>query len=239
MPEQAWTHIIPQRHNPPMQSKAIPNTQLRAFREARGFSQAKLAEAVGCGQGDIAKLESGAKRTTVDWMVRLAPHLAVDPKDLMPPAPGDAPLLTLRGGEVAAGPRHQPTHPRDHRQLIPVRSAARGGEQEMFLHDGPIDWVPRPYSLLNVHDPYVLYMVGESMLPRFRPGQLLYVNPHRPITPGYGAVITKSNNAVTVKEFVRRTNRVLELLQYNPAEPIEIPLEEVLDVHTIVQIDEP
>ncbi len=220
-------------------SKAIPNLQIKALREARGLSQQKLADMAGCGQGDIAKLETGAKRTTVDWMVRLAPHLGCEPKDLMPPAPGDAPLLRLPGGDVAIGPRRQPTHPRDQRDLIPVRSAARGGEQEMFLHDGPIDWVPRPYSLLNVREPYALYMVGESMLPRFRPGQLLYVNPHRPITAGYGAVITKKNDAVMVKEFLRRTNRVIELRQYNPEEPIEIELDDVVEVHTIVQIDEP
>jgi phage repressor protein C with HTH and peptisase S24 domain len=109
----------------------------------------------------------------------------------------------------------------------------------MFLYDGPIDWVPRPRSLLNVHEPYALYMVGESMMPRFRPGQLLYVNPHRPITPGYGAVVTKKTNAVMVKEFVRRTNQTLLVRQYNPEEPIEIDLDEVVDVHTIVQVDEP
>lgn len=221
-------------------TKAIPNTQLKAFREARHLSQAALADLVGCGQGDIAKLETGTKRTTVDWMVRIASHLDVEPKDLMPPAPGNSPLMKLPGGEVAIGPaQHRPTHPRDQRDMIPVRSAARGGDQEMFLHDGPIDWVPRPYSLLNVREPYALYMVGESMMPRFRPGQLLYVNPHRPITIGYGAVVTKKNNAVTVKEFIRRTNSALILHQYNPDEPIEVDLGLVVDVHTIVQVDEP
>lgn len=218
-------------------SKAIPNLQIKALREARGMSQQDLADLMGCGQSDIAKLETGAKRSTLDWMVRIAPHLGVGPKDLMPPEPG--PLLVLPGGEVATGPRHRPMHPRDQRDMIPVRSAARGGEQEMYLHDGPIDWVPRPYSLLNVREPYALYMVGESMMPRFRPGQMLYINPHRPATAGYGVVVTKKNDAVTVKEFVRRTNRALHLRQYNPDEPIEIDLDDVIDVHTIVQVDEP
>src|SRR5689334_15650897 len=107
-------------------TKAIPNTQLKAIREARGLSQQKLADLVGCGQGDIAKLESGAKRSTIDWLVRIAPHLGVEPKDLLPPVPGNAPLLILPGHDVAVGPRHTPTHPRDQRDLIPVRSAARG-----------------------------------------------------------------------------------------------------------------
>lgn len=223
-----------------MATKAIPNTQITRFRTERGLSQQALADLVGCGQSDIAKLESGGKRSTIDWMVRIAPHLGVGPKDLLPPAPGDAPLFKLPGGDVAIGSRSAPAlNPRDGREMIPVRSAARGGEQEMFLHDGPIDWVPRPYSLLNVRDPYALYMVGESMMPRFRPGQRLYVNPHRPITAGYGAVVTKTNNAVMVKEYVRKTNSALFLRQYNPDEPIEIDLVEVVEIHTVVQVDEP
>lgn len=224
-----------------MATKAMPNLQIKALREAREWSQQYLADLIGCGQSDIAKLENGTKKSTLDWMVRIAPHLGVAPKDLMPPGPGEAPppLLMLPGGEVAVGPRVHLPNPRDGRDMIPLRSAARGGEQEMFLHDGPIDWLPRPPSLLNVREPYALYMVGESMLPRFRPGQRLYVNPHRPPTAGFGVVVTKANNAVMVKEFARQTNRVLELRQYNPDEPIEIELSEVLDVHTIVQIDEP
>lgn len=217
---------------------------LLELRNARGWSQQKLADEVSrtgkpCGQPDIARLEIGKKKMTMDWMVRLGRALDVDPKAFLD-APGkDTPVLRLPGGDVAIGPRHLPVNPRDGRDMIPVRSAARGGEQEMFLHDGPIDWVPRPYSLLNVREPYALYMVGESMLPRFRPGQRLYVNPHRPATVGYGVVVTKTNHAVMVKEFVRRTNRELILRQYNPDEPVEIDLADVIELHTIVQIDEP
>lgn len=73
-----------------MRTKALPNLQLKRWREARGLSQAKLAELVGCGQGDVAKLETGAKRTTADWAIRLGPHLGVDPKELFPSASGGA-----------------------------------------------------------------------------------------------------------------------------------------------------
>lgn len=224
----------------------MSNPLLRELRETRNWSQQKLADEVSrtgppCGQPDIARLESGKKKMTMDWMVRLGRALDVDPKVFLD-APGgkDTPVLRLPGGDVAIGPRSTPAiNPRDGRDMIPVRSAVRGGDQEMFLHDGPIDWVPRPYSLLNVREPYALYMVGESMLPRFRPGQRLYVNPHRPIIAGYGAVVTKTNNAVMVKEYVRKTNAALHLRQYNPDEPIEIDLADVVEIHTVVQIDEP
>jgi phage repressor protein C with HTH and peptisase S24 domain len=53
------------------------------------------------------------------------------------------------------------------------------------------------------------------------------------------AVVTKSNNAVTVKEYVRKTNQALVLHQYNPDEQLEAYLDDVVEVHAIVQIDEP
>lgn len=67
-----------------LRAKARPNTELKRFREARHLSQAKLAELAGCGQGDIAKLETGAKRTTAEWSLRLAPPLGVTPRELFP-----------------------------------------------------------------------------------------------------------------------------------------------------------
>jgi transcriptional regulator with XRE-family HTH domain len=79
-------------------TKALPNAQLKRLRETRGLSQAKLADQVGCGQGDIAKLETGAKRTTADWAVRIAPALGVDPRELFPfmgeDGKGQAPIST-------------------------------------------------------------------------------------------------------------------------------------------------
>jgi phage repressor protein C with HTH and peptisase S24 domain len=129
---------------------------------------------------------------------------------------------------------------RDPRDLIPVRSAARGGdEQQMFLEDGPIDHIPRPPSLRHVRDAYSIYMIGESMTPRFRPGQLLHVNPYKPAQAGAGVVVTKTDNAVLIKEFVRRGATVLYLRQYNPPMELEYPLAAIRDVHTVVGLDEP
>ncbi len=72
-----------------VRTKALPNAQLKRLREAHGFSQARLAELAGCGQGDIAKLETGAKRTTAEWAIRLAPPLEVEPQELFPTSATD------------------------------------------------------------------------------------------------------------------------------------------------------
>jgi transcriptional regulator with XRE-family HTH domain len=218
------------------------SNRLREFRDLAGLSMQALADRVGTTAPQINKLEKGERRLTLDWMTRLSVALGIEPKDLLPappkpraapPSPGTA----LLGGEAAPGPLVPIRDPRD---LIPVRSAARGGdEQEMFLQDGPIDYIARPHSLLHVRDAYSIYMIGESMAPRFRPGQLLHINPYKPAQSGTGVVVTKIDNVVLIKEFVRQTETTLYLKQYNPAAELKYPLAEIRDVHTVVGLDEP
>jgi phage repressor protein C with HTH and peptisase S24 domain len=174
-------------------------------------------------------------------MTRLATALGIAPQDLLPATAGAGPAPAAAKGPPPSdgipGPRLPPRDPRD---LIPVRSAARGGgEQQMFLDDGPIDYIPRPHSLQHVRDAYSTYMVGDSMAPRFRPGQLLHVNPYKPPQPGTGVVVRTRDDAMLIKEFVRRSDTTLYLKQYNPAAELDFPLAEIREIHIVVGLDEP
>ena len=216
---------------------------LRSYRRQAGLTLEQLARLSGTTAAQISKLEKGERRLTVDWMARLAPPLGIRMADLLSPAV-PAPLnqelpstALLPGGDAAFAGIPISGDPRD---LIPVRSAGRGGiEQEMFLQDGPIDYIRRPPSLAQVKDAYAIYVVGDSMQPRFRPGQLLHVNPFKPPQPGNGVVVTKTNGAVLIKEFVRQDGRGIHLRQYNPADTLSYPTEEVTAVHTVVGLQEP
>ncbi len=218
-------------------------TTMRELRQAAGLSQEKLAELAGTSQPQINKLETGQRKMTVDWAVKLARPLGVEPALLLgldvpatPPAatrparPVLAPLL-----RTAPAPQAQTA------ASMPVRAAARGGvDQEMFLEDGPIDWIARPDYLKNARDPYAMYVVGDSMMPRFRPAQLLHVNPHKPPAPGAGVVVVKRNKAVLVKEFVRRVTDAVILREYRPADrEFAVALEDLDTLHTVVGLQEP
>lgn len=224
---------------------------LREFRQAAGLSQERLAELIGSSQPTIQKLETGRMRLTVDYAARLGPALGIHPDELLrlnspkPPGPAHAagPAPTVSGpfhmGARYAAPADMPASAGQ--RALPVLSAARGGvDQEMFLEDGPIDWVVVPDSLKNARDPYGMYVVGESMMPRFRPQQLLYVNPHKPPAPGSGVVVVKKSKAVLVKEFVRRAPMGILVREYQPeTREFVIPLEELEAVHTVVGLQEP
>lgn len=222
---------------------------MRELRQAAGLSQEKLAELAGTSQPQINKLETGQRKMTVDWAVKLARPLGVEPTVLLgldagPPVdavpsvplrPRAAPPPLLRPPPAASLALSGVAEP------MPVRAAARGGvDQEMFLEDGPIDWVAKPDYLKNARDPYAMYVVGDSMMPRFRPAQLLHVNPHKPPAAGAGVVVVKRSKAVLVKEFVRRAPDGIVLREYQPADREFTVADGDLDtVHTVVGLQEP
>lgn len=122
---------------------------------------------------------------------------------------------------------------------IPIRSGARGGtDQEMFLEDGPIGYTPRPANLGGVRAAYAIYMVGDSMEPRYEPGWLLHVNPFKPPTRGRDVVVYKEGQAVLIKQFVGWEGDVLVLRQLNPPDTLRIPREQVRECHLVVGADQ-
>lgn len=139
------------------------------------------------------------------------------PRSASPAAPGPSP-----GGE-----------------LVPIKSAGRGGtDQQMFLEDGPIGYTPRPANLNGVRDAYAIYMIGDSMEPRYEQGWLLHVNPFKPPTRGRDVVVYKTGQAVLIKQFVGWQGDHLVLRQLNPDETFRIPRAEIVECHLIVGVDQ-
>lgn len=202
----------------------MKGNRIKDWRLKRGWSMQQLADKADTTRSQIDKLERGERRLTVDWMKRLADPLGCAPAELMPDA-------ALPAREVVL----------PHARMIPVRAAARGGkDQEMFIEDGPIDYRPCPSFIQHVSEAYAIYVIGESMVPMYRPGQLLYVNPHKPLMPGRGIVIAKHNRAVLIKELVKTTTAGLIVREYSPkAREFTVPHTDVVTAHAVVAAEEP
>lgn len=56
---------------------------IRAAREARGYTQAELGQAVGLSRASVANVEAGAQRTPFHVMIAIAQALQVDPEQLL------------------------------------------------------------------------------------------------------------------------------------------------------------
>jgi phage repressor protein C with HTH and peptisase S24 domain len=178
--------------------------------------------------------------------VQIADFLGVPPEEVLrhaveatvPPPAGQMPRGRGRPPSAASSSAAPSALARGADQ-IPIRSAARGGsDQEMFLEDGPIGYTPRPANLGGVRSAYAIYMVGDSMEPRYEPGWLLHVNPFKPPTRGRDVVVYKQDNAVLIKQFIGWEGDTLVLRQLNPADTLRVPRGEVRECHLVVGADQ-
>jgi phage repressor protein C with HTH and peptisase S24 domain len=210
--------------------------------ERVGASQADLARHLRLAPSAVSRMLRGERQMKQLETVQIAGFLGVSPDEILRRAVDDA----------AAGAAGEPPRPGRGRppsglpsgvsrsaDLIPVRSAGRGGtDQEMFLEDGPIGYTPRPANLSGVRAAYAIYMVGDSMEPRYEPGWLLHVNPFKPPTRGRDVVVYKQGQIVLIKQFVGWESETLVLRQLNPPETLRIPRAEVRECHLVVGADQ-
>lgn len=59
-------------------------SKIAAIRESKGLSLAQVAMAAGTTKSQVQKLETGSRRLTADWMLRLSKALGVPIIDLLP-----------------------------------------------------------------------------------------------------------------------------------------------------------
>jgi phage repressor protein C with HTH and peptisase S24 domain len=127
---------------------------------------------------------------------------------------------------------------------IPVYGQAVGGKDgEFILNGNQVTEVLAPASLSSVPDAYAVYVVGDSMEPRYFAGETLFVNPRQPISKGAFVVAQISAGEdvaphAYVKRFVSQDSRRLRLEQYNPKKTLEFPTPKVVSVHRIIMSGE-
>lgn len=125
--------------------------------------------------------------------------------------------------------------------LIEVIGVARGGADGKLIFNGEvIERIPRPPELEGVDDAYAAYVIGDSMKPRFREGDRVWVHPRRPARKGMDVIVQLfAENANEppegyIKEFVSFAGKDLVLSQHNPATELRYKRERVKSVHVIV-----
>lgn len=66
---------------------------------------------------------------------------------------------------------------------------------------------------------YALQVQGDSMLPLYRHGDMLVVQPHAPVRKGDRVVVKTSSGEVMAKVLQRRTATAIDLVSLNPEHP--------------------
>jgi phage repressor protein C with HTH and peptisase S24 domain len=205
--------------------------------ERKNATQADLARHLRLAASAVSRMLKGERQMKQLETVQIAAFLGVSPDEVLrhavaetrSPPPADMP----RPGR-GRPPSASPSGISRSTDMIPIRGAGRGGaDQEMFLDDG-IGYTARPANLSGIREAYAIYMVGDSMEPRYEQGWLLHVNPFKPPKRGRDVVVYKQGQAVLIKQFVGWEGDTLVLRQFNPPDTLRIPRGEVRECHLIV-----
>lgn len=193
---------------------------IRSIRNRRAFPK-----------GDNLTALAKALDTSIDYLIHGTSHqgnarLSETPLDFRPqPSLNDLPVVgTAQGGTVI------------------IKSMSGNDteiEQTLFEPGHVIRYIARPKALLGAREAYAIYVEGESMYPRFGPGEMAVVDPRIPPKIGDDVIIQLSENggdeitAILIKRLVRRSASFIELEQFNPAAIFRVDADRIKRLHRI------
>ena len=203
---------------------------------------------------------------TSDTLQKLLDAVDVRLSDLYARMPGEAANTLVRtevkGTGMAAHDVQRAWHGPQPSKPVPLLGTAFGGEwsdgvemTELHLTD-VLDYVGRPQAVAGDANAYAVEIVGDSMEPRYEPGERAIVSPRAQVRSGDDVIVqlkskptAKSGDLdhrvpdlafadrvtmVLIKRLVRQTAKFVELQQFNPAQTFQVPADRVAAVHRVM-----
>ncbi len=117
--------------------------------------------------------------------------------------------------------------------------AAAGDPDRLVMLNDIVDEVPTPPYLAGVEGAYALFVHGTSMVPRYYPGEVVFVHPHKPLAADRFCVVQVGSDETSpeggfIKQYKSWSDGKLVVAQFNPERVIEFPTSKVIGVHRIV-----
>jgi SOS-response transcriptional repressor LexA len=180
---------------------------------AQGKSKADLGRLLGLDSASVSRIFSGKRRLQLHEAREIQAWLggdqrAIDAGGKVMPMPG---LVPLYGWIVEAGKA----------RLALTEEALRG-------------YVPMHPNQQHVRDAFALEVSDITMIPRYEPGEIIYVAPSRWPSRGQDCVLLTEGGEGVLARFVRREAEQLVLHQLAPDLDLEFPMTAVAAIHSVV-----
>lgn len=160
------------------------NTEIGWIKDAlardRTKTQSGLAQAMNIDKSSVSRLLRGERRLKFSESRIAATYLGVSPPT----------GFTEESEEF----HHEESHAN---AFTPLLRAATVAEKDFWLldHDDIIEQKPRPPQFIGVSAAYGFYVPDNAMAPRFRIGEIAWINPARPAVPGEDALLVAAQKA--------------------------------------------
>lgn len=212
----------------------VIHQRIADLRIQNGMTLQALADRTGTTKSQIDKLEKGERRLTVDWLIKLADALGISPAAFFE-AGGPSVGYTLQEPS-RADYLTTPASPVTPALHIPVYGRADPVTDQLHQMDKVVSHVPCPPTLAGVPDAFGVYMVGDGMEPRFFAGELLLVDPSRPVTKNCFVVVLFHDESAQVRQFLHRSPGLLYLRQLVQGDDPPLAVNRVRGVYRIVGV---
>lgn len=236
--------------------------RLSDLMESRGFSKHHLSKLIGANGGYVRDVMDPKKNTTPGGarMAALARELLTTVEYLTGQTDNPEQIRSdvvvgeqgLKGFQESRSPFNHGGQAQPGIPLVGTGDCAdiqvetESGElvdidRSSFDPSHTVRMITRPPALQGARDLYAIYFQGESMLPRYEPGEVGIVDPARPVKPGDYVLVQLNDGAseevtsVLAKRLVRQSAKSIRLEQFNPAVVFEVPRARVSRVHRILQ----
>jgi len=139
-----------------------------------------------------------------------------------------------RIGKPDGHPVHRAPDFQYEKKDLPIMGRAQGAQGDVFtLEGGKVGVTERPSYLEGIQEAFAVYVAGDSMSPRFKAGEMVYINPVRPPVPGDDVLVEFLDGTGIIKELVKIAGSVLTVHQHNPAQNRAIDLKKVKKISLI------
>lgn len=205
----------------------------------------RLAESAALSTSGLAR-KAGLDPTAFNRSKRVSP----EGKPRWPSTESIAKVLTVTGAsmgefialvemrEITTLPAHAVA------RAIPLIGLVQAGRNGFFDDGGfPVgsgwDEVRFPDAQAADEHSYALEVQGDSMLPLYRDGDILVVNPTAQLRKGDRVVVRTRNGEVMAKELARKTGQRVELQSLNPAHgPLIVPVQDIQWIARILWVSQ-
>lgn len=192
-----------------------------------GKNASAVSTAAGYGADFIRDYLSGRKaKMSADALARIAREL-------------ETTVAWLQGDDASAP---EPAPPSGVARRIPLFASVVGEGGRVTVTTEIVEMLPCPHGIEGVRDVYALYVMGETMVPRFRQGEVVFVTPRRPARPGDDIVIVLKNESgeteTHIKQYVGDRGNEICAQQFNPPAELFFDRDQVIEMHRIAPLND-
>jgi phage repressor protein C with HTH and peptisase S24 domain len=195
---------------------------LRTARKQRGKVMRQVAEALDIDVAAVGNWETGKNLPSTENLIRAAEFLCIDATDLARGVVRYLDAADLADAEIVSDFAPFPAGSND----VELRGATVGGDDADFTFNGQIvGYVRRPAGIARMNNVFALDVIGDSMVPRFEPAEMVYCHARAP-QPGDDIVVEMFPDdgdvagKCFIKRLVRQSAKELVCKQFNPPKEI-------------------